>query len=467
MSRLSGKSILLLTSALAAVACRLAASRGDLTLDEIWSVLIAGRASSALHIPMIAHDNNHILNTLVVYALGPDAAQIAYRLPAALAASLALWFGFQLARRRGESAGPIVLVLLGTSHFLIVFGTEARGYGYLTLCTLAAWWALEEFLARSRIWPAATFAVAASLGFFAHLTFLFAYAGFGIFSAMKLLKRPADWRSMIVLHALPVLTCSILYFTYVQGMLIGGGDSTGLFGALTATLSLMAGGPLEGQAAGAAAFVMASFIAVSLIAEYRRDAAHGVLYFIAIVAAPAAVLALTAHDVIYPRYFLVPVIFAYVAVGCELARWRERGGRFGSAAVGAILVGYVACNLAPLVHLVAVGRGHYSDAVRWIGEHSTGPYITVSGDHDWRNGAIAEFYARRDVRTFADKGKRLFYVERKRYLPQGTEWFLFHSMNGKAPRVWTDPFGNKYDLVGVYPNGSVSGWTWWLYQRAG
>lgn len=459
--------VALLAVALLAVALRLAAAGGDLVLDEIWSLRIASLAESAGQIVVTHVDNNHILNTLVLYILGPGAPFWAYRLPAVLAGSLALGFAFQLARRWGTTAAFSVLVLLGFSHALILFGTEARGYGYLTGCTLAAWWALEKYLDRPRWQFAIAFGLASSLGFLSHLTFLFACLAFGVYSAMKLRSRRGRWRRLVVLNALPVLTCVVLLFAYVLEISIGGGAQYPLFETLLATLSFMAGGPERGAAAFVAAMTMAALIAASLASEFRLDRARGAMFLTAIFVAPGLVLIVTGHAFIYPRYFLVPMLFGYVAVGLLFSRWYE-AGRIGRSAVLLLLAGFVACNLAPIVKLIRQGRGEYSAAVHWMAAHTVNPAVTVASDHDWRNGLLISFYAGRDSQTYSASGKDLMYIPRELYSAQGTEWYMLHSFSGDAPHPdsFTDPYGNKYELVQVFPAGSISGWTWWLYRQS-
>ncbi|HEY2249401.1 MAG TPA: glycosyltransferase family 39 protein, partial [Planctomycetaceae bacterium] len=230
-------SIPLVLVAVAAVGLRLAAARDDLVLDEIWSWRIASKVDSAAQIFVTYVDNNHILNTLVLYALGPRAPLWAYRLPAVVAGILALGFALGLAKRQGSRAAFNVLVLLSFSHLLILFGTEARGYGYLACCTLGAWWALESYLDRPRLRYASAFGVISSLGFLSHATFLFAWLAFGIYSALKLTLRRGRWQRLVVLNALPVLTCVGLLFAYFEGMSIGGGNPIPTFDTLLATLS--------------------------------------------------------------------------------------------------------------------------------------------------------------------------------------------------------------------------------------
>ena len=49
---------------------RLAAASNEFWLDEVWSLFIALDAKSAWRLFTVRHDNNHILNTLYLRAIG-------------------------------------------------------------------------------------------------------------------------------------------------------------------------------------------------------------------------------------------------------------------------------------------------------------------------------------------------------------------------------------------------------------
>ncbi len=72
---------------LIATALRIAAARGELWLDEVWSIrLVQEHAHSPSDIFLhLQHDNNHFLNSLWVYAVGPDGSAWMYRWPAVVA----------------------------------------------------------------------------------------------------------------------------------------------------------------------------------------------------------------------------------------------------------------------------------------------------------------------------------------------------------------------------------------------
>jgi hypothetical protein len=449
-----------------AVALRLAAARGDLVLDEIWSMLLGPEAGSVWQILRLNHDNNHILNTLVMFWLGIEAPPLVYRLPAVLSGCLALWLTARVAARSQPGASLPVLVLLGFSYLGILYSSEARGYAYLMAATPAAWWALEAHLERPRRAAALSFVLAVVLGFLAHLTFLFAYAGFFVYSAIELLPRRNGLVRFLSLHLIPVLAGTLLYFLYVEGMRIGGGEAGDLLGTIVASLSLMAGGPQSGGAAYAAALVSATLVAVSVATEMRLNRSRGILYLTAILIAPAAALALRSHNFLYPRYLLVPMLFGYVAVGRQLTRWFQRG-RTARLAAMALLMIYTGCNLVPVGRLIALGRGQYTATVRWLAEQTPGPIVEVSGDHDFRNLYVAAYHAGRIPEYNPATGKQFRYLKVAQVPPQGTAWVLRHTFEGDKPppAELTDPFGNRYDQVQSFPAGSISGWNWWVYRR--
>ncbi len=456
---------------IAAIACRLAAARGELAFDEIWSWNLAATNTPLSILVQLALDNNHILNTLVMNVLGPNAEPLTYRLPAVAAASAGLVFGYLLGRRRG--AGLPVLILLGASHLLILYGSEARGYAYLTGCTLGAWWVLEEYLDRPRAWCRAGFALACALGLMAQLPFAFAYAGFFAYSVLRLYRRRHGMQSVVLLHAWPVVAIVAIYVVYVVGLTKGGGDKFPVGETLVAALSLMVGGPLRGVAALVAAAVAVLLLTVSLGTEFRAERARAALYLTAMFAAPAGVIVISGFEYVYPRHFLVPMMFGYVAIGSQLANWFRRG-KFGRCAAVVLLVGYVACNAVPVARLIANGRSPDDAALLWIADHSEGPVVTISGDHDFRVGFPLPYHLLRNAEYLQSSGKRLEFVEKdesqekKNYPRSGTDWKLLHTASEwdkSPPALIVDMYQNKYEQVKVFPAGSLSGFSWFIYRR--
>jgi uncharacterized membrane protein len=127
-----------------ALGLRLAAASGDLWLDEIWSVLIARTLHSAADVFTLRHDNNHPLNTLYLYLLGQPRLQLEYRLASVLSGVACIGLvGYSAWRRWGARESWLATVLCAVSFPIVLYSSEARGYGLLLFFALMAFVGME------------------------------------------------------------------------------------------------------------------------------------------------------------------------------------------------------------------------------------------------------------------------------------------------------------------------------------
>src|SRR5882672_9601571 len=84
----------------AGAALRALAIGQDLWLDEIWSLQVAATLGSSLDAFRLSFDNNHILITLLMYALGGSWGAIVYRLPSLLAGLLSIAIAWRIGAAR-------------------------------------------------------------------------------------------------------------------------------------------------------------------------------------------------------------------------------------------------------------------------------------------------------------------------------------------------------------------------------
>jgi len=95
MPRPGRASLALAATLVLAAAARVAGSRNELWLDEVWSLEMARQVASPVEIFTVArHDNNHFLNTLWLYAFrGHDAPALlrAHSIAAGIASVLLAW----------------------------------------------------------------------------------------------------------------------------------------------------------------------------------------------------------------------------------------------------------------------------------------------------------------------------------------------------------------------------------------
>src|SRR3972149_11120471 len=102
-------------------ALRVAAALGDLYIDEVWSLYFA--KSSWTEIFRIRHDNNHLLNTLYLRALGESVFNmggepvfLSYRLLSIVSGTLSLLLLGFIGMKRGALEAFTLVILAGLSY---------------------------------------------------------------------------------------------------------------------------------------------------------------------------------------------------------------------------------------------------------------------------------------------------------------------------------------------------------------
>ncbi len=176
---------------------RLLAARGDLWLDELWSLSFARQMTSPLDVwTAIHHDNNHPLNTLylfvVVHLAGAHASPMLFRLLSLVSGAALLVVLFR-SEYESHDAGAatrawIAITLCGCSFLAILYSSEARGYAPAALCGVSAYAQVR----RGRILRSADrllFAATCAAGLLSHLTFVFVYAGLLAWTARRAIPK--------------------------------------------------------------------------------------------------------------------------------------------------------------------------------------------------------------------------------------------------------------------------------------
>lgn len=313
---------------LLALAVRAAAARGDLWLDEIWSWLaVRDRVHGIADVFLgIRHDNNHILNSLWIHALGLEVDGRWYRLPAVVTGSLAVLVAWLLMAPGGRVAQWLVALLMAPSFLLVNYASEARGYGVLMLCVLGSLWALECFDAASARGDAgrartalATFWLAALLGVMAHASYGATLLSLALWFAVRLrrapLSRATRWRRFALLFAVPMLFSAWLWAVTYLDATVGGGPLMSAWQAAAVACSLALGGPVDGTWVWPLAGVaMAALFTEAALAKRAGD--DRALLWLVMLLVPAVPLAAGVHgQFIYPRFFLGEVLYLLLAPG--------------------------------------------------------------------------------------------------------------------------------------------------------
>lgn len=450
----------------AAFALRVAASAGDLWLDEIWSLRMAEQVSSPLGVlTELHHDNNHPLNTLGMLLLGRQDRLALYRIPSVLAGMGAVGLAWWIGRRRGRGSAALAAGLVAISFPMVVYASEARGYAAAVFLALGAFLAMEFHLDRGGRRAAVAFAACSILGVLAHLTFLYAYMGAATWWVVRLGRRRVRARdalhSFALLHAVPLAFFALVYAVDVSRLASGGGHPESWTNALVRSFSLVLGGPAFGGIALAVGLVAIAAAGFAFLVLGREGSDRWVFFAVVLFAAPAVVHLAFPGDVAYARYFLIPLAFLLVLVAdllSHVGRLGVTGRRFVLAVVVIVAFG----NTVHLARFLGDRRGSYEETARFLRAETRAEIVTVGGDHDFRNRTVLAFYAER-----LGPGKSIAYFDRDAWPTPSPEWFLAHRQDPDEPRPshLTGPSGEAYDLVRVFPYGGLSGWDWYVYRR--
>lgn len=450
---------------LAAIALRVLAARGDLWLDEVWSLDLASRLASPLDAYGLKHDNNHILNTMWLVLLGVSRPDWAYRLPSELAGAAAVVVSGALVPRKNLAGRLATLLLVGSSTLLVTYSSEARGYMLAVCASLLSLLALEWLFAGGRLrWVAPLFWVSTVLGFVAHLSAATAWIAIALYWLAR--RAPRSDRSTLLreavsLHLVPALALAAHYLVFVRQLGIGGGEEATSAQAIAAAAALTLGLPAEPAAlAVTALLVVVGLFALALFTLARERDASWVLFGAGVTLPVIALYAMRIQHAA-PRYLLISVVFFLLLLGRVAGRWIERGGLARGACV-ALLLCVVALNSLGDLELIRLGRGSYRRAVDFIVAHSEPGPITISSDHDFRNLMLLAHYA-----PMHEARARLSYLTARDLPPEGTQWLIVHRIAGQsdAPPDQVLRRGQPYEMRLALPCGRVSGMSWYLYQR--
>ncbi len=340
---------------------RIAASTGDLGLDEVWSLRLVAQVHGPGEVFWgLPHDNNHLLNSTWLYLLGPDRPFWLYRLPAVVFGTLTVPALARLCWPRSAAAGVIASILGAVALPLVDFGSEARGYAGLVLATVLAFdegdRAVDAVLSgdRTRCRHAA-WRLGAAVGFGAlcHLTMAYAVAVLGLAAVVRLSARTGQLRQTLAAAArifwpsavlsLPALA-AVLAGILVRGRFTIGDAAPFSLDALLhgyGGLMLLVSG-LSDEAPGILG--VAGALGLLAVAACRRLVAprSTVLGVSALLALPGVIAAARLPNVGYCRYFWVCglVLLALMAEALGTV-WRTgpAGRRRAASAVLAMATG--------------------------------------------------------------------------------------------------------------------------------
>lgn len=446
----------------AGLVLRLLGARGDLWLDEIWSFVLLEPITSVDQIFWhINHDNNHFLNSIYLYLVGPDVSPVLQRgLSIALGAATIVTAGVAAAAR-GRSTAVATALLFATSYPMVHYGSEARGYAGLVLFTVLSVTFLERRLDQRD--SGIAFAVMVLLGFLSHLTMMETVAVLVVWTGWLVWRRTGSLGTTNAevgliftssfMAVLPLAAC-VLVGRLLFGFRVGGASpfsvqafATGYGGMIRYLFGLPSW-------IGDWVCIVAACGLVCACACIWRDRRSS-LYVIGVVGLPFLMAAAHLPNLEFPRYFLVSATFLLLWCGELFGRVLDSGGRYRLLAVTglvAILIG----NASSLLQFYQYGRGSYSMMVARVTQDGDNTYAS---NHDFHTGMVVDHFARQT-------GHRASLVKDYRICSDHPAWLILEdTADTQFPDIQPADCAVKYVRTYATANWGLSGLRWALYRR--
>lgn len=450
---------------------RVRGAMNDLWLDEIWSLDLVREIRSPIEVfTKIHHDNNHYLNSLFMYFTGQRGNWPGYRIPAVVAGCGTVILAWLIGRRRNKAAALFSMLMVAFSYVLVLYSSEARGYGSLIFFSFLCFLSLQSFLDRPRWQAALLFSLGGVLGFLSHLTFvIFLLASVLWFwarsfrighSASQVLK------NTIGCFGAPALCLLALYLTDIRHMTIGGGIPTSLTKAYAGSLAWTLGVP-NLHWTHIVGVITAIAVLTGAVMLFWREKSDIWIFFAAVIVVVPIVLALMRPtEFVFVRYFIVSIAFLLLLLAVVLT-WLWERGPVGRVVAGLLLIVYLIGNSYHVGELFQYGRGRITEAIQFMAEHSKQESaVTFGGDHDLRIMFVLRFYLK-----YMMQEKATQYYGQGMWPVDGLDWVICHQDSFEQPKPpgpqLTDGFGNNYELVRIFPTAPLSGVHWFVYHNRG
>jgi hypothetical protein len=356
---------------------RIYGASGDLWLDEIWSVKLAGllRHGQFL-VEGLALDNNHYLNTLYLMLAGPDASPLTLRALSILLGAATVPVAGYAMRRFGIVAMMGAAAAFAAAYLFVNYGSEARGYAGLILATLLALIMTERALETPDRRATTGLAIAGIFGFLFQPIMLLTLALLGLWIVWQLWQSTRDIRQVLrrtwtifmptaagLLPLLVIIAGAALrsqqYLIAVATPFSLANFLEGYAGLFRALLGIPDGVPDLP--------ILIAPVAVLLALRTAGGSPRLSLGVIALVLLPLIVLIARPPNVQFPRYYLASgTIFVLLLAELFAIAWRCGAAWRGLAAILALAI--VTGNVLDLAKLFCFDRGDPLPAMQQIAD---------------------------------------------------------------------------------------------------
>ena len=451
---------------------RIIGARGDLWQDEIWTFDLLRTVTSPLGIFLdMSADNNHFLNTLYLYYVGPDATPMVQRGLSILLGTAMIAAAAVLLRRAHWIAAAIGAAFFAFCYPMVHYGSEARGYAGLLLFMVTSIYLVERELAaparRNRIWLGisnllGTLFQPIMLGTVAVLIAWIAWRRWRESKSIKqALTDTQEIFSVTVRLMLVVAVLAVIAVYRVGGYKILSSQPfeaatflQGYGGMLRYTLGIPDSIP------GWAVLGVVLPLALAALAIFRdRLGARTSFYAFTFFGLPAVLFCSRLPNLIQYRYHLLQSV-ALLLLMAEIFVFAWRRGGWIRALALTVTAALAVGNAVEIGKLFLYQRGHYQGIVRTI---ATSGSPTVTGNYDGVVNTVMEFYANR-LHLPVD------YVSNADFCGSNATWYVEATVTAAdlpdAITLGGQECPATFRLQVRSPVRSLSGWSWTLYRRA-
>jgi hypothetical protein len=439
-------------------ALRILGAQSELWLDEVWTLQLLAPLTSPLQVVFdLTHDNNHPLNSLWIYAVGLHASPLVLRALSVAAGVASIVVAGALFRDLPSRL--VAMSWMALSPAMVNHASEARGYSVLILCVLTGTWMVRRELENPSSLNRQVLGLACGVGLFAHAFMIEAILVFAAWALLVFLPKRSLVAALaktfrVMLPAIAwtglVVACAAMSIAR-SGLTLGQPTpfSAEWFLANWGTEWRLFFGIPESVPVASAPVVLVIGVAVMLKIRRPSLLVAGVLGGLGL----PALLFIGETPNVFARYFLVANLFVLLLAAEVAGFWISRRGP--AMAVAASLAAAVCLGqVAESAEFLRQGRGHYSEAVRLMGEEGSIRY----GGREGRTRRLLSFYA--DRAGIAHE----FVPEQERCLPP-PRWMVLDK-----PEL-PDSFpacggGVVYRQVARFPSWVHSGHSWTVFRTA-
>jgi hypothetical protein len=379
---------------LIAFVLRVRLMNNDLEIDEVWSLKLASSMRAPFAVFWLHSDNNHYLNTLWLYALGPLQSFWMYRIPALLSGIGLVGAVMHYGWKKHPLTGCVLGLLLAVSPTLIFFSVEARGYSLMLLFGFLSYREAEQVMKLRSVRHAVFCAIFMMLAFLSQLMVIHLYLAMLVWSTITLIRHERDRWLLVIMHLPIVLLLLFLAITDFSHLVIGGGPTFTLLQFCLGAVGILFASPVTGILPMFLGLMSLFFLVWKIDSLMRVDASKAWALMILFFISPILWILFFHPTILYPRYILISLFFVLLLSGMQLAEWIRSRHKW-RAHLGLLIISLwlASCTLGQL-SLNRNAHG-YTDALAIISKNADTQPITIGSDTDFRTKLLLWFYTQR------------------------------------------------------------------------